>query len=70
MNGSALSWCEQNELRELTSQDLLFEKIAEPEMTAINFNGDFRDRMVEVERGHIEVIPKLCNLRPHDKTNS
>ena len=21
-------------------------------------------------RGHIEVFPKLCNLRPHEKTNS
>ena len=26
--------------------------------------------MGEVERGHIEVIPKLWNLRPYEKTNS
>ena len=34
-------------------------KIAEPDMTAVNFNDHFRDRMVEVDRGHIEVFLKL-----------
>ena len=38
-------------------------------MTVINFDDHFRDRMGEVERGHIEVFPKLWNLRPYDKTN-
>ena len=51
------------------SKDLLFAKISEPEMTVINFDDHFRDRMGEVERGHIEVFPKLWNLRPYDKTN-
>ena len=51
------------------SEDLLFSKISEPEMTVINFDDYFRDRMGEVERGHIEVFPKLWNLRPYDKTN-
>ena len=51
------------------SEDLLFTKIAEQEMTVINFDDHFRDRMGEVERGHIEVFPKLWNLRPYDKTN-
>ena len=69
LEGSALNWCEQHVLRELMSEDLLFAKIAEPEMTAINFDDHFRDRKGEVERGHIEVFPKLWNLRPHDKTN-
>ena len=49
------------------SEDLLFAKIAE--QTAKNFNDHFRDRMDEVERGHIEVFLKLWNLRPFDKTN-
>ena len=49
------------------SEDLLFAKIAE--LTAINFNDLFRDRMGEVERAHIEVFLKLWNLRPFDKTN-
>ena len=51
------------------SEDLLFAKIAEPEMTAINFDDYFCDRMGEEERGHVEVFTKLWNLRPYDKTN-
>ena len=39
------------------------------QITVINFDDHFRDRMGEVERGHIEVFPKLWNLRPYDKTN-
>ena len=69
VDGSTLNWCEQHTLRELMSEDLLFAKISEPEMTVINFDDHFRDRMGEVERGHIEVFPKLWNLRPYDKTN-
>ena len=69
VDGSTLNWCEQHTLRELMSEDLLFTKISEPEMTVINFDDHFRDRMGEVERGHIEVFPKLWNLRPYDKTN-
>ena len=69
VDGSTLNWCEQHALRELMSEDLLFAKISEPEMTVINFDDHFCDRMGEVERGHIEVFPKLWNLRPYDKTN-
>ena len=69
VDGSALNWCEQHALREMMSEDLLFGKISEPEMTVINFDDRFRDRMEEVDRGHIEVFPKLWNLRPYDKTN-
>ena len=69
LDGSVLNWCEQHVLRELMSENLLFGKIAEPEMTVVNVDDNFRDRMGEVERGHIEVIPKLWNLRPYDKTN-
>ena len=59
VDGSALKWYEQHELRELMSEDLLFAKISEPAMTVINFEDNFRDRMGEVDRGHIEVFPKL-----------
>ena len=69
VDGNALNWCEQHTLRELMSEDLMFAKISEPEMTVINFDDHFRDRMGEVERGHIEVFPRLWNLRPYDKTN-
>ena len=51
------------------SDDLLFAKLAEPDMTAVNFNDHFRDRMGGVDSGHIVVFPKLWNLRPYDKTN-
>ena len=69
VDGSVLNWCEQHVLRALMSEDLLFGKISEPKMTVVNFDDHFRDRMGEVERGHIEVLPKLWNLRPYDKTN-
>ena len=59
VDGSMLNWCEQRVLLELMSEDLLFGKIAEPELTVVNFDDHFRDRMGEVERGHIEVFPKL-----------
>ena len=69
VDGSALNWCEQHALREMMSEDLLFAKISEPEMTVINFDDHFRDRIGGVDRGHIEVCPKLWNLRPYDKLN-
>ena len=58
VDGSELNWCEQHALRELMSEDLLFAKTTKSEMTGR-----------EVERGHIEVFPKLWILRPYDKTN-
>ena len=66
---SILNWCKQNVLRELMSEDLLFAKIAEPDMTAVNIYDHFRDRMGEVDRTHIEVFPELWNLRPYDRTS-
>ena len=55
---------EQHALREMMSEDLLFAKISEPEMAVINFDDRFRDRMGKLDRGHIEVFPKLWSLRP------
>ena len=69
VDGSALNWYEQHVLREIMSKDLLFAKISEPEMTVVNFDDHFSDCMGEVDRGHIEVFPKLWNLRPYDKKN-
>ena len=63
VDGSVLNWCEQHVLRELMSEAQLFAKISEPEMTVINFDDRFRYRMGVVDRGHIEVFPKLWNLR-------
>ena len=64
-----MTYALQHVLRELMSEDLLFGKIAEPEIMVVMFDDHFRDRMREVERWRIEVFPKLWNLRPYDKTN-
>ena len=69
IDGSSFNWYAQNVLREAMSVDLLFKKIAGPKLIAINFNNHFRDRMGEADGGHVEVYPKLWNLRPSDKTN-
>ena len=69
VDGSALNRCEQHAQKELMTEDLFFAKKSEPEMTVINFDDHFRDRMGEKDRGHIEVMPKLWNLRPYNKTN-
>ena len=66
VDGSALNWCEQHALREMMSDDLIF---AKTETTVINFDDHFRDRMRELDRGHIEVFPRLWNLGPYVKTN-
>ena len=70
VDGIKLNWCEQNVLRELMREYLLFAKIAEPDMTAVNLNDHFRDRMGEVDRGKTKVFARLWNLRPYDKTNN
>ena len=62
IDGSTHNWWEQNVLHESMSEDLLFAKISEPDMTAVNSNG-------VVDRGHIEVFPKLWNLSSYDKMN-
>ena len=49
---STLNWCEQNVLREAMSEDQLFGKIAEHDMTAVNFSIRFSNWMGEVDRGH------------------
>ena len=69
VDGNSLNWCEQHALREIVSEDLIFAKISEPEMTVINFDNHFRDRLGEVDRWHIVVFPKLWNLRNYDRTN-
>ena len=67
VDGSTLNWCEQRTTRDLMSDELLFAKISESEMTIINLDDQFRDRMGEVERGHFEVFTKFWNLRPTTK---
>ena len=56
----------QSALQEAMSGDLMFGELDERDLEAI-FNKHFRDRMGEMERGHMEVYSK--NLRPYDKAN-
>ena len=51
------------------SEDFLFAKLSEPEMTVKKFDDHFGDCMGEVDRGQFEVFPRLWKLRPYDKTN-
>ena len=51
VDGRIVNWCEHNVLREFMSEDLLFAKTAEPEMTALNFNDHYRDRLDKLDRG-------------------
>ena len=53
IDGSHLDWWVQSVFLEAMSEDLLFGKIAEPELTAVNFTNHIRDRMGEVERRHL-----------------
>ena len=55
-------------LREAMSKELLFVKIAETDVTAVDFNSHFHDRVGELDRGHYEVFSKLWNWRSYDKT--
>ena len=38
-------------------------------MSVIYFDDHFRDRMEEMNRGNIDVFPKLWNLSPYTKSN-
>ena len=69
MDWSTLNWREQNALREAMSKDLLFGKVAEPCVAAMNFKNHLRHRMGEVDRGNLEVILRIWNLRPYHKSN-
>ena len=50
-------------------QNVAVGKIVDPELITINFNAHFCDRIGDVDRGHIEVLSKLLNLRSFIKTD-
>ena len=59
VDGSALNWCEQRTLRELMSEDLLFAKISEPEMTDSHHFDSHRSHGRSRERTHRSVSEAL-----------
>ena len=61
---SVLNWVEQKELRGLASVYRLFGKIAEPGWVLMDFNNNFKCRMVREDFSLVQFNPKLWNLRP------
>ena len=54
-------------LAEARSENLLFGKLEEQELTAVKFNNRFRKKIDEAERGYIRINPNLRNFRPYEK---
>ena len=61
---SVLNWVEQMELRGLASDDRPFGRIAVPGCVLMDFNNNFKCRMVREDLSHVQFNPKLWNLRP------
>ena len=59
-----LNWVEQKELRGLASDDRLFGRIAEPGWVLMDFNNNFKCRMVREDLFHVQFNQMLWNLRP------
>ena len=51
----------------MRSENLLFGKLEEQELTAVKVNNRFRKKMDEAEMGYIKINPNLRNLRPYEK---
>ena len=60
---SVLNWVEHRELRGLASDDRLFGRIAEPGWLLMDFHNNFKCRMGREDLSHIQLNPKLWNLR-------
>ena len=59
-----LNWVEQKEIRGLASDDRLFGRIAEPGWVLMDFNNNFKCRMVREDLFHVQFNQMLWNLRP------
>ena len=65
LDGTALNWCRQEELRARMSDTALVGKVKDPELMVFNFRGQLQCRMGWGEReGPIELYPKFWNLNP------
>ena len=62
LDGTALNWCRQEDLRARMSETVLFGKIKDPELIVLNFRGQLQCRMEGKREGQIEVYPKFWNL--------
>ena len=64
LDGTALNWRRQDELRAPMSDTVLFGKVKVPELMVFNFPGKLQCRMGGKREGPIEVYPKLWILNP------
>ena len=64
LDGTALNWCRQKELRARMSDTVLLGKVKDPELMVFNFRGQLQCRMGGKREGPIEAYPKLWNLNP------
>ena len=64
LDGTALNWCRQKDLRAQMSETVLFGKFKGPELVVCNFRGQLQCRMGGKRDGPIEVYHKFWNLNP------
>ena len=64
LDGTALSWCKQEDLRARMSDTVLFGKVKDPELMVFNFRGQLQCIMGGKREGPIEAYPKILNLNP------
>ena len=62
IDGTALNWCRQDELRARMSDTVLFGKLKDPKLMVFNFRGQLQLRMGGKREGPIKVYPKFWNL--------
>ena len=61
---SVLNWVKHKELRALASDDRLFGRVAEAGWVLMDFNNNFKCRMIREDLSHDQFNPKLWNLLP------
>ena len=64
LDGTALNWCRQEDLRAQMSETVLFGKVKDPELVVCKFRGQLQCRMGVKREGPIEAYPKFWNLNP------
>ena len=66
LDGTALNWCRQEELRARMSQTVLFGKVMDPELKVFHFRGQLQCRRNgrREREGPIDTYPKFWNLNP------
>ena len=62
LDGTTLSWCQQEVLRAQMSNTVLFGKVKDPELVVYSFRGQLQCRMGGKRKGPIETYHKFWNL--------